>query len=258
MSTFITLLKKEWLEAWRDKKLIWLPVVLCILAVSQPISTYFMPEILEMAGNLPEGAVIEIPVPSGEEVLAGTLSQFGIVGTAIFVLSAMGVVSNERNSGSLSLLMARPVKPFIYIASKWAAQASIFILSFALGYGLAYYYTNLLFNQVDFHRFVSSFGVYSLWILFTLSITLLLGTLMRKSGGIAGMSIMTVAGLSIIGSLFPKFMGWSPSNAQNQAGSMLMTGKWDDSFGLMLSVSLLMIIALVILASYAFKKYESY
>ncbi|RST76427.1 ABC transporter permease [Siminovitchia acidinfaciens] len=258
MSTFITLFKKEWLEAWRDKKLIWLPVVLCLLAVSQPISTYFMPEILEMAGNLPEGAVIDIPVPSGEEVLAGTLSQFGMIGTAIFVLSAMGVVSNERNSGSLSLLMARPVDPFIFIASKWAAQALIFLLSFALSYGLAYYYTNLLFNQVDIQRFISSFGVYSLWILFTLSITLLLGTIMKKNGGIAGMSIMTVAGLSIIGSLFPKFMGWSPSNAQNQAGSMLMSGKWEDSFGLMLSVSIALIVGLVIFTSFAFKKYESY
>lgn len=258
MNTFFTLFRKEWLEAWRDKKLIWLPIVMSILAVSQPISTYFMPEILDMAGNLPEGAVIDIPVPSGEEVLAGTLSQIGMIGTAIFVLSTMGIISNERNSGSLSLLMARPVNSFEYIASKWTVQAFIFLLSFALSYGLAYYYTNLLFNHVDFSRFISSFGVYSLWILFTLSTTLFIGSLMKKTGGIAGMSIMTVAGISIIGSLFPKFMGWSPSNAQSQASSMLMTGKWEDSFGLMTFVSIALIIGLAFLTSYAFRKYESY
>ncbi len=258
MSTFFTLFRKEWLEAWRDKKLIWLPVVLCLLAVSQPISTYFMPEILEMAGNLPEGAVIELPVPSGEEVLAGTLSQMGMVGTVIFVLSAMGIVSNERNSGSLSLLMARPVSPFEYISSKWTVQALIFLISFALSYGLAYYYTNLLFNQVEFHRFISSLGVYSIWILFILSITLLLGTIMKKNGGIAGMSIITVAAFSVMGSSFPKFMGWSPSNAQNQAVSILMTGKWEDFFGLMMFVSIALIVGLVLLSSFAFKKYESY
>lgn len=258
MNTFMTLFKKEWLEAWRDKKLVWLPVVLSILAVSQPISTYFMPEILDMAGNLPEGAVIDIPVPSGEEVLAGTLSQFGMIGTAIFVLSAMGVISNERNSRTLSLLMARPVQSFEYIASKWTVQAVIYLLSFAISYGLAYYYTNLLFNEVDFNRFISSTAVYGIWILFTLSITLLIGTIMKKTGGIAGMSIMIVASISIMGSLFPKFMKWSPSNAQNQASSFLMTGKWDESIGLMLSVSAMLIIGLILITSAAFKKYESY
>ncbi len=258
MRTFTTLFKKEWLEAWRDKKLIWLPVVLSLLAVSQPISTYFMPEILDMAGNLPDGAVIEIPVPSGEEVLAGTLSQFGMIGTAIFVLSAMGVISNERTSDSLSLVMARPVEPFEYISSKWVAQALIFLLSFALSYGLAYYYTNLLFNQVEFKRFISSLGVYSLWILFTLSITLFLGTLMKKNGGIAGLSIMTVATFSILGTLFPKFMGWSPANALNQAGSILLTGKWEESIGVMMFVSIALIFGLVLLSIFSFKKYESY
>lgn len=111
MNTFLVLFKKEMLEAWRDKKLIWLPIVMSILAISQPISLYYMPEILEKSVNLPEGAVIKLPVPTGAEVLAGTLSQFGTIGTAIVILSVMGSIAHERNSGSLSLLMARPVQP---------------------------------------------------------------------------------------------------------------------------------------------------
>lgn len=258
MKIFWTLFKKEWQEAWHDKKLIWMPTVLSMLAISHPITNYFMPEILDKAGNLPEGTVIQIPMPSGEEVLAGTLSQFGLIGTAIFVLSAMGLIADERNSGSLTLMMARPVHTLQYIGSKWFSYALLYLLSFALSYGLAYYYTNLLFNDVALTRFIKSFSVYSIWIMFALTVTLFVGTLLKKTAGIAGASLVTAAAMAISSSLFPKYMGWSPSNAQDQAGSMLMTGKWADSFGTMAVTSIILIACMFAAACVVFKKYESY
>lgn len=258
MRTLWVLMLKEWQEAWRDRKLIWLPVVITLLAVSQPITQYYMPEILDMAGNLPEGAVIEIPVPSGEEVLAGTLSQLGLMGTAIFVLSIMGSIAHERNNGALTLVMARPVQPLHYIASKWAANAVILLLSFGIAYGLSYYYTNLLFNEVEAKRFFGSLAVYSIWILFTLAVTLLGGVFFRKVGGISGASLVAVSVLSLCGSLFPKFMGWSPSNSLSQASHFLMTGKWEDSFGLMLGSSFVLLACLFVFTVLKFSRYESY
>ncbi|MBS4218589.1 ABC transporter permease [Bacillus sp. FJAT-49711] len=258
MSTFMTLLNKELLEAWRDKKLIWLPIVLSVLAISQPISSYYMPQILDMAGNLPDGTVIQIPIPTGAEVLAGTLSQLGTVGTAIFVLSVMGSIVHERNSGALSLVMARPVQAYQYIASKWAANAIILISSFIIGYGLSYYYTNLLFDGVEVKRFAASLGVYSIWILFTLTITLFGGTLFKKVGGVAGVSLLTVASIALFGSLFPKFMGWSPSNALNHASSYLESGTWGEAFGIMMFSSIAIILCIFALTVFLFKKYESY
>lgn len=258
MNTFLVLFKKEMLEAWRDKKLIWLPIVMSILAISQPISLYYMPEILEKAGNFPEGAVIKLPVPTGAEVLAGTLSQFGTIGTAIVILSVMGSIAHERNSGSLSLLMARPVQPLQYIGSKWAAHAVILIFSFSLGYFLAYYYTNLLFSTVEMKRFFASLTMYSVWILFTMTITLFAGTMFKKIGGIAGASLLTVVIFTLFGSLFPKFMGWSPSNAQAQASSYLMTGRWAETFDFMVFSSIALIVIIFLLATVRFKRYESY
>ncbi|MBW8350100.1 ABC transporter permease [Bacillus sp. IITD106] len=258
MSTFLTLLNKELLEAWRDRKLIWLPIVLSVLCISQPITSYYMPQILEKAGNLPKGAVIKIPVPTGAEVLAGTLSQLGMIGTAIFVLSVMGSIVQERNSGALSLVMARPVQAYQYIASKWVANAIILLVSFIVGYGLSYYYTNLLFDKVEISRFFASVGVYSIWILFTLTITLLGGTLFKKIGGVAGASLLTVATISLSGSLFPKFMGWSPSNALGHASSYLASGTWGDSFGSMLFSSMALILCIFAITVYLFKRYESY
>lgn len=258
MKVFFTLFKKEMTEAWRDKKWIWLPIVISILAISQPISQYFLPEILEHAGNMPEGTVIELPTPTGAEVLAGTLSQIGIIGTAIFVLSVMGTIAHERNSGAISLIMARPVHALQYIGSKWAAHALLLLFSFGIGYGLSFYYTNLLFNEVEVQRFIASLAVYSIWILFILAITLLAGTIFKKVGGIAGASILVVAILGLSSSLFPKYMGWSPSNAQSQATHYLMTGTWADSFISMVVVSISLLIIIFLLTVYSFKRYESY
>lgn len=258
MSVFLTLMQKEWVEAWRDKKWIWLPIVISLLAISQPISQYYMPEILDMAGNLPEGTVIEIPVPTGGEVLAGTLGQLGIIGTAIFVLSVMGSIAHERNSGALSLVMVRPVQAFQYIASKWVANATILLISFTLGYSLCYYYTNLLFEQVGIKAFLGSLFIYSIWILFVLTVTILAGTLLKNVGGIAGVSVVVLAVLSLGSSLFPKYMKWSPANAQSQASDYLLTGVWQDSLTLMIFTSLLLLIGLFLFTVYSFKRYERY
>ena len=40
----------------------------------------------------------------------------------LFVLAIMGVISQERQTGSLILFMVRPVNALQYIGSKYAAQ----------------------------------------------------------------------------------------------------------------------------------------
>ena len=256
--TIVTLLKKELLEAWRDKKLIWLPVVLCCLAISQPISLYFMPQILEMAGNLPEGTVINMPTPTGKEVLIGTISQFSMIGTIIFVIGMMGAIVHERNSGVLSLIMARPVRAIDYIGSKFLSYSLLYVLSFTISYGLAYYYTNLLFSKVEFHLFMASLLIYLLWILFVVSITLIVGTLLNKPAGIAGGSLLIIGGLALFTSFFPKLSAWSPTTAQYHANEIILNGALHSSFYSMIIFTIVILLLLFFLTTYFFKKYESY
>ncbi|PAK46780.1 hypothetical protein CHH87_00575 [Bacillus licheniformis] len=258
MNSFFMLFQKEWTESWRDGKLLWLPVILILLGLIQPLSLYYMPQIIDMAGNLPEGSVIDIPRPRGEEVMASTLSQFGTVGTANFVFSVMGSIVHERNQGSLSLVMARPVSPLQYIGSKWLQQVLLVLVSFAASYGLAFYYTNLLFGKVEFDRFLVSLSVYSIWIIFVMSVTMFFSALFRHIGGIAGMSICFIAFVSLAGSLFPRFTEWMPDKAKSQADYFIMHGSWDHAFGWMVFSSLGIVILLFMCTVFVFKRYESY
>ncbi|ASB86838.1 ABC transporter permease subunit [Bacillus sonorensis] len=258
MNSFYMLFQKEWTESWKDGKLFWLPAVLILLGLIQPLSLYYMPQIIDMAGNLPEGAVIDIPRPRSEEVMASTLSQFSTVGTAIFVFSVMGSIVNERNQGSLSLVMARPVSPLQYIGSKWLQHVLLVLASFAVSYGLAFYYTNLLFGKVELERFLFSLSVYSIWIIFVMSVAMFFSALFRHIGGIAGMSISFIAFVSLAGSLFPRFTEWMPDKAKSQADYFIMHGSWDHAFGWMVFSSAGIVFLLFMCTVFVFKKYESY
>ncbi len=110
---FIVMVQKELLELVRSYKLLWVPLVYLLLGIMQPVSTYFMPVILEQAGSLPEGTVIEIPKPLGSEVLAQTLQQFGTLGVLVLVLVCMGTVSGERNNGTASLILVKPISVLV-------------------------------------------------------------------------------------------------------------------------------------------------
>jgi len=258
MNNFTTLFLKELKEALRNGKWIWLPIAFIILGISQPLSSYYMPQILEMAGNLPEGAVIQIPTPSGEEVLAATLSQFGTVGTLLLVIAFMGAISHERQNGTLTLVMVRPVSPLQYIASKWFSQIILTHISFFLSYGMTWYYTNLLFHSVPWERVLSSFALYSLWLLFILSVTVITGTLLKAASGIAGLSILILGGLSIISGLFTKLFQWSPSNIKAQATAVLLQGEMAENGVLVICTTIILSLLLVIIASIKFRRFEQF
>ncbi|WP_338472448.1 ABC transporter permease subunit [Niallia sp. XMNu-256] len=258
MRIFMVLFKKEMMDSVRSGKWIWLPIVLMVIGISQPLTSYYMPQILEMAGNLPEGAVIDIPMPSGAEVLMGTLSQYGTIGTLLFVLALMNVISQERQFGSLSFVMMRPVSATQYMASKYVAQLCILLVALTASYLLTWYYTNILFDQVPWTLMLASLAVYSLWLVFLTAVTLFLGTLLRNSGGIAGASVMFLAAMSLLTTLLPKYMEWNPANLRAEASIILLEGEWQRSTSL-LSISTLALSFLFFgLAVYAFRKLERF
>ncbi|OIJ19428.1 hypothetical protein BKP45_13360 [Anaerobacillus alkalidiazotrophicus] len=258
MKNFLVLLKKEMKESLSNGKCIWLPIVLMVIGISQPLSIYYMPQILEVAGNLPDGAIINFPTPTGEEVLIGIMSQYGSIGTLLFVLAVMGVISQERQNGSLTLVMARPVSALQYIGSKFIAQLCILLVSITASYVLSWYYTNLLFNHISWTLMVNSLFVYSLWVVLVVAVTILVGTLMRNNGGIAGVSIFLLGTLSVLTSLLPRFMEWSPANLRAEASIILLEGAWESSTWLVVSSTLLISALCFGLAVFTFKKFESF
>ncbi|MFD0588779.1 ABC transporter permease [Paenibacillus sp. GCM10027627] len=221
---FAALLHKEWLELSRSFKLVWVPLVFIVLGVMQPVTSYFMPEIIEKAGNMPEGAVIEIPLPSGAEVLAGTLSQFGMMGVLILVLASMGAVSGERNSGAATLTWVKPISFLAYIGSKWTSMVALSLGSLLAGYAAAWYYTVQLFEGVDPAAWLASYALFGFWLAFIMSVTLLFSSLLRSPPAAAFSALGLAVLLSLSASAMPKYMKWSPGTLSGYASKAIMDG----------------------------------
>jgi ABC-2 type transport system permease protein len=242
----ITLVQKEWLELLRSFKLIWVPLVFALLGIMQPLSSYYMPVILEKAGNMPEGTVIEIPLPSGAEVMAQTLSQFGVLGLLILALAFMGAVSGDRNSGAASLVLVKPVSFSSYILSKWLGMMILSWGALLVGYAASWYYTWLLIEAVDLMPFLLSYVLFGLWFTFILSATLLFSTLLRSAAGAAFSALGLAMLLSLLSGLIPKYLGWSPGSLSGFAYKAVQSAGGfaaPASFGWSIGVTILLILA---------------
>lgn len=244
---WIVLYRKEMLEMRRSYKWLWVPLVFILLGASQPLTTYYMPDILQASGGLPDGTVIQIPMPSGVEMMATTLSQFGSVGVLILVLACMGVVSGERVSGVVHMVMMKPVSHRSYMTSKWAGMVTLAGVSFAAGTLAAWYYTELLIGDAAFSRMALSMLLYGLWLMFIMSVTLLMSTLFRSGGSTAFLTIGIVFVLSILTSTLPKWMRWSPAKLTEHSNAFLLHGSASASGSLALCLCVTIIFIALLL-----------
>jgi ABC-2 type transport system permease protein len=252
---FTVMVQKELLELVRSYKLLWVPLVFILLGIMQPVSTYFMPVILEKAGSLPEGTVIEIPTPHGSEVLAQTLQQFGTLGVLIIVLVCMGTVSGERNSGTASLILVKPVSVLSFISSKWTAMLLLTWGALILGYFAAWYYTELLFDGVSFAKMIGSLLIFGLWLSFLVTITILFSALLRSPAAAAFTSLGGAVALTLLASLFPEQLGWSPGALSGFAYASVTSGIVNVSrFSLAVTLSIIGIAGAVALSAWVLRR----
>lgn len=253
---WVNLYRKEMLEMGRNFKWIWVPLVFILLGVMQPVTSYYMPQILQHAGNMPEGAVIQIPLPSPAEVIMQTYSQYNTVGSLILVLSFMTILSGERISGVAGLVLVKPVSYISYVTAKWTGMATLMTVSLLLGSLASWYYTGQLIGEVPLGRLLGSFVLCGLWFLFLCTVTLCVSAMLRAAGGIAFVSLGFVIALSVATTMFSRYMQWSPSRLIGFGGNLLQTGEAGTEVWLPVIVGLALIIALIAVAIVVFRRQE--
>ncbi|GAA0137318.1 ABC transporter permease subunit [Paenibacillus sp. YSY-4.3] len=201
--------QKELLGMARSYQLLWVPVVLMLLVVMQPVTSYYLPEILAASGSMPEELIAGFPIPGSAEVMASVLGQYSTIGVLILVIAGMQVVAGERYGGTAALVLVRPVSSASFISAKWAGQMTLMLLSFTASYAAAWYYTVLLLGPVSWREGLIAGGLYILWLTFAISLTVLLSTLLRGSAA-AVISLLLMGALSLGYSLAPSWFSWSP------------------------------------------------
>lgn len=212
--------KQEWKESWRNKRLVWVPVALMLLAAMQPLTLYFLPDILASGGNLPEGTVIEIPTPTPAEVLLSVSEQLQQIGLLIVLLSAMHTFSQERALGTLAWLKSLNIPGSRIVVSKWAHYTMLTSLAILLAQGTAAYYTIILFDSFALTDFALSTLLLMLHFIVQLSIFFLFASIL-ESGLIA---LVLTLGLHFVLSLVLSWVDWDwmPWNLGGLSGEVLI------------------------------------
>ncbi|MEH7014359.1 ABC transporter permease [Neobacillus niacini] len=256
MSQWMTLFQKEILEMWRNFKWIWVPITFILLGVSEPLTSYYLPQIIKSFGGLPEGSIIDIPPPTAGAVLASGLSQYSTLGVLIIVLGTMGVIAGERKSGVAAMILVKPVSYLSYISSKWAGSLLLVWFSLFIGYLSTWYYTGQLFDWIPIGEFFQSFVLFGLWLTVVLTVTIFFSAALLAPGMAGFISLAIALVLSIISGALSHLLEWSPSQLAGYASALLTVGELPDDTLPASLVAILLIVILLWLSVFLFKKKE--
>lgn len=246
MMQWLTIFKKEMLEYWRNFKWIWVPIVFILLAIMDPLTTYYMPKIIESVGGLPEGAVFEIPEVPPNAALMMSISEYSVFGVLIVILISMGLIAGERKSGVAELVLVKPVGYFTYITSKWFSTLLLICTSFIIGMLISWYYVNLLFGDLSFGAFLKVILFYGLWLILVLTITLFYNTLFKTPGLVGFVTVATMIGMYIFNQIFSNKITWFPNNLSKHITEMLDTGTISSElWGTSLVIAAIIIVLLI-------------
>lgn len=225
MTNFTTLVRTELTEASKEYKFIWLTLFFVILGVTQPLINKYMDVILENLGGA-EGITIDPnrPVPSAVEVLLSTFSgQFNQIGLIILIISFMGLIAADRNSGMQDFILTRPVSLSAYLLSKLASHWLISMFSISIGATISYAYTIFLFGSFPFSNFLLFLILYSLWILYVVSLTILISTYFKNPILIAVTTILVSILFIILRGVDHILIQLSPGSVLHVAESQLLS-----------------------------------
>jgi ABC-2 type transport system permease protein len=190
---FLSTLHKEILYQSRSKRLLVVFAVFTLFGLLSPLLAYFTPEILKTLPGTDQIASL-IPTPTSVDAMTQyvkNLTQFGFI---LAVLLGMGAVVGEKEHGTVTMILSKPLPRWAFITSKFTIQLAVYLVAFVLAMLATYYYTVVLFGSFNIMILVTMSALLFIWLLTFASVTLLASVLARSTGAAAGMGL----GLAII------------------------------------------------------------
>lgn len=247
MKQWRTLLNKELVENWRNKKWVWVPLVMMFMTLMDPISYYFLPEILDSVGDLPDGTVLDMPSIEPEAALMMSVESLSMYGALIITLISMGTIASERQQGINEIILAKPIRYTNYVTTKWFSYVLLVLISLILSLSLSWYYTNLLFGSLSFRLFILTLCFYSLWFVFIVTISIFFNTFLKNAGMVVASTIGSLFILSGINTVIGHRFTWFPNQLAYHLDTMLRTNQLPSALlgtgGMIIIIVMLLLVA---------------
>lgn len=251
-----TLFQKEMLEHWRNKKWIWFPLVMILAANLDPISFYFLPEIIESVGNVPEGMVFDVPTLEPVEAFMMSIEALSTYGVVLIALIMMNTIVGERRLGIAEMILAKPVKFHHYLSTKWLGFVCMSIVALLLSLGMSWYYIEFLYGSIGVYQVFVTMMFYSLWFIFVVTLCIFYHTICKNVGLVLACTIGTLALMAGINSVIGHVVTWFPNNLSVHLQSFLLTEELSPELLGTASIILLLSLVLFLLAINIFQRRE--
>lgn len=127
------------------------------------------------------------------------------------IVIAQGAIISEKQSGTAAWILSAPVSRESFILSKLLADALGFLITIIVLQGAVAYLQLSLYGSklLPIGPYLAVMGLFSLYLLFYLALTLVLGTFFNARGPVLGIAIgVAIASMRGIGGLLSGYAPW--------------------------------------------------
>lgn len=225
-------LKKEFKAIFKTYRWWVIPLVFLIFALMSPPTAKLTPQILTSV--LPKGMNISLPKPTLTDAFAQWFKNIGQIGLLAVILLTMGIVTEEKASGTILLVVTKPVSRANVILSKFTAQAAWVAVSFMFAGAACYAYAVMIFKFDKMAEFFQANMLYTLYFILVVAITIFFSAVLKNQIAAGGLSLVAVLLLSLASSLSLTFDKYAPTGlttigtkiAFGQKGAELAQAGW--------------------------------
>lgn len=202
----MNLWRLEWLRLNRTRRLLLLVGVFVFFAILGPVTTKYLPEILEQFGA---GIEISLPEPTAELALAEFMSnalQIGLLAVAFVAAAALAFDANRE----MAVFLRTRASIVSIVTPRFVVSAGAAVTALVLGAVVAFYEVGVLFDWPDPGRYVVAVGLISLYLVFAVALAALVSAFVRSVPAVALITVGIMLLLGIL-SLVPTLGRWLPS-----------------------------------------------
>lgn len=218
MTGFAVWFQKELREIRRTWRIWVIPGLLLFFAITSPILAQVTPDLVRSLASEEPGVVIELPDPVANDAIRQWVQSLSQIMLIAVIIASAGLVANERRSGTVALVLTKPLSRASFIMAKAAAQSLLIAVAAIVGATVCGILTRVIFDDVPVRALAGATAIWLVAAFLFIAIMMLVQTVVPAMAGAAGIGIAVYV-LATIASI------WRPAREYTPAG---LFGAMDD------------------------------
>lgn len=210
-------LKKELKEFTKTPKGLILLVLFIFFAIASPILAKYINEILLLVAS---DTPITLPEPEFQDAWLQFYKNLSTV-FIVYIIIVTGSISQEKNKGSIILVLTKKVTRFNLIMSKFIASAIVYTILYLVSVLLSGWYTNYLFGEFVYQGLYMSLFIFWLMGIFFTALAILVSVIGKTPTSSALLGFFGFAVLQIL-NISSKIALYNPAGASSLVNNVLM------------------------------------